>query len=137
MKKLHFKTGKGDFMIVEDDGNFPRDLPHDFYEKIGYIGQLTEERAKQIVDNIKSGTVLGKLVTKLDDERIDIYTHERASTRFLSAINCLISLLKANDVHFENPYPDVGLIPSYEQKLYRDFKDKVYNKSKTYLFRKI
>lgn len=139
MKHIEFKTSKGEFVIIELDENLINNisriegLNHSgkincLVEHVGFIENITEDQAKNVVDdpeytpcnNCQNGCPV-----------CSGYGYS------ISWINELYSLLKVNGVMFENPYRDVGCIPSAEQKLYRDFKDKIWNKQQTYLFKKI
>lgn len=136
MKQIEFKTINGEFIIIELDENLINNISrierlnnsgkiNFLVEHVGFIENITEEQAKEVVDYCITG--LG-------------YNDYNGSICFglrLTAIESLQSLLEANGVMFENPYRDVGCIPSAEQKLYRDFKDKIWNKQQTYLFKKI
>ena len=73
---------------------------HYDYRFIGLLSRITEEQASEIVDEI------------------------HGNVSFITTLNIL---LKSKGIHlFENPYPDAGLIPSYEQKLYREAEEKTF-----------
>lgn len=54
MKTHEITTSKGEFLLVDDDGKFPRDFPHDFYHKIGYVNNLSEEDAKGVLGSFNT-----------------------------------------------------------------------------------
>lgn len=126
MKQIEFKTSNGGFLVVELNERERRGIDYNpILKLISRITDITEEQAKEVVDYCITG--LG-------------YNDYNGSICFglrLTAIESLNTTLEANGVIFENPYRDVGCIPSAEQKLYRDFKDKIWNKQQTYLFKKI
>lgn len=130
MKKKHFKTSKGEFFLVEDDGNFPRDFPYEFYEGIGYIDDLTEDQAKEVVGGVSNGMKVSS---------------PQSSYKYK-----LNRLLHSLDVHFENPmgeepdnfvtpYTDMFTVAKRSKKHleWQQAQSKLWNKSNTYLFKKI
>lgn len=143
MKKLHFKTTKGEFVIVEDDGNFPKDFPHGIYEKIGYLETITEDQAKEIVDTAIDAC---EHLTGYSN-----YTKKNWTDKpflYETALQSLYSLLESIGVLWEEDLckdeiekelgifgHDIGLTEPDFKDYCRDNKN-VFNKSRTYLFRK-
>ena len=114
MKKLEFETSKGEFLLMDMKHNSyfqNTELPKG-YTTVNFIklSQITEEQASEVVG--------------LPISNIAIYNK-------LS----LHEPLESKGVHlFENPYKDVGLIPSHEQKLYREAEEKTFYNP--YLFKR-
>lgn len=127
MKKLEFETSKGRF-VVSDERYY---LKNEFgiktacsngvkqfeFEKFIEFSRITEEQASEIVDY----SILKNLYSSYN------YGVTTNSFVYKTAIESLHSLLKSKGIHlYENPYPDAGLIPSYEQKLYREAEQKTF-----------
>lgn len=94
MKKLEFETSNGRFLVSESDEHYD-------YRFIGLLSRITEEQAREIVDeflfNANDGSDYG-------DEKVykDYVTDEIYLT---NPIESLHSILKSKDIHlFENPY---------------------------------
>ena len=81
------------------------------WQLIGRLPDITEEQAKLILPD---------------------YHTER-----LYATESIYDLLKANEVYFENPYRDPGLIPSAELNVYRKAQQNVFDINRTYLYIKV
>lgn len=129
MKKLHFKTSKGEFLLVEDDGNFPRDFPYEFYEGIGYIENLTEKQADSIVDE-------GDATPSSDRYKNGYKCYLTGEDDYWceTALESFNDLLESLDVHFENPISNDDRSRFAE---WVEWRKKVWDKENTYLFRKI
>lgn len=125
MKKLEFETSKGNFVLLDVDYNsmtFVRILDtctaclgseeiFDYTESFK-LSEITEEKASEVVDDKEGNSFTDYEVDPTENEGY-YYKH--------TAIESLQSLIKSKGIHlYENPYKDVGLMPSYEQKLYRD-----------------
>lgn len=136
MKQLHFKTRKGEFLLVEDDGNFPRDFPYELYEGIGYIDDLTDGDKWDVVEPSNGGEYFKN--------------YEEYGYEYTTASESFDSLLKSLDVHFENhfgsepdnfatPYTDIFTVAKRFKKYleWQQAQSKVWKKSNTYLFKKI
>lgn len=96
MKILEFETSKGRFLVSESDEHYD-------YRFIGLLSRITEEQAKEIVDeflfNANDGSDYG-------DEKVykDYVTDEIYLT---NPIESLHSLLKSKGIHlFSNPVPE-------------------------------
>lgn len=124
LKTKTIKTDKATLLVVECPKTYS--LFHDDeWNLIGRLPDITEEDAKLIVD-------------EYDDYGVTLYqNYATTSMRYfdeqITAIDSLHSLLQANEIYFENP------IPPFIERL-EDFKEaqsKVWDKERTYLFKKI
>ena len=103
MKIHEFKTEKGEFVVVDLNTREERGIEcNPMLKPICKLSQATDDDAKLIVDSQMSGTVLGKLVTDLDNHRIEIYTHDGRDIKFISSVKCLHSLLKSKGIDINN-----------------------------------
>lgn len=96
MKELKFETEKGKFVIYDDVDNIGKHLPYDFLTKIGYLKNLTEEQASEIVDKV------------INDQHFQNYAFKNFNDRWVkTAKQSLISLLISKGINlFKNPYQD-------------------------------
>lgn len=108
MKKLEFKTSKGDFIIEEaSEKNLGRVL----------IKHMTEEQFADVVDSFE---LFGNINVGYKNYAEEEPVLDTAKESFESLINSRGYYL------FENPYTDPGLMPSAELDLYRKTNDKVF-----------
>lgn len=108
MKQIEFKTSKGTFIIsdekyylINENGvktAYLKDVPQFEYEKFMHLPRLTEEQARNIVDEFKYHPTLIKKVF-IDYLNADFYIN--------TAIESLHSLIKSLGVHlYKNPYKE-------------------------------
>lgn len=140
MKKLEFKTSKGEFLLVERNEESFKGFPNGLYELFGNIEQFTEEQADDIV---KFGHYCPHNYTYHKgywDVETNIFKEHD------TALNSLHSLLKSNGVVFENPlgnepkklvFLGSQIVTTIEWDRWQEAQSKVWNKSQTYLFKKI
>ena len=102
-------------------------LPEGNWQLLGRIPVITEEQADKVIDKSIHTGLYAHYVNGIP---VNIYCYKESS-------DSLYSLLQANDIYFENPYKDPGLIPSYELDVYREAQPKVWDKERTYLFIKV
>lgn len=129
MKNKIIKTIKGEFIVIDMDtlskdiiaqavinsiNNFKGIIIGDnMYEEVGSIINITEEQAKEVVDESPRTDLFAHYVNGVNPPNIYQYS---------SAIPSLRSLLGVNGVLFNNTFGD---------------RSKVWNKQQTYLFKKI
>lgn len=116
MKQIKITTSKGEFIVIDVDYNattFIRiaDTATAFlgseelfdYKESFKLSEITEEQAKNIVG------------IETQHKSVDI-------NRLM-----LDTILQSKGIHlYKNPYPDVGLLPSAGQQLYREAKEKTF-----------
>lgn len=154
MRKKYFNTSKGEFMIVEDNGGLPPDFIHKFYEGVGYLDNITEEQAENVVEYHATLKKFKNYSTE-STSATSVFTME-------SALASLNSLLKLSEILFRNPYDNtddrfktkepvcfLGVRPCNHIKLsngefreciclkWEETQKNVWDKSRTYLFKKI
>ena len=109
MKRLEFETSKGRFVIVDST-------------------TLDKVSGQALVDEYGDYIILSEITEVQASEIVFRIGHHSNDHLIPSAKHILHSLLESKGIHlFENPYPDAGLIPSYEQKLYREAEQKTFH----------
>lgn len=102
LKVREFSTSKGDFVLVDNPVNVSEvsisekvtlSMDGDKYKFVALLKTLTEEQAAEIVCDIQSGTVFGKIATGIEGKRVTLYCHENSLKRYVSAHHCLIEYL--------------------------------------------
>lgn len=104
-------------------------LPDGNWQLIGRIPDITEEQAERIVSSRIKG---GGLISYPKQKCFKDYKNG-GYPKGLTSLYSLKTLLQANEVYFENP------IPPFIERL-EDFKEaqsKVWDKERTYLFKKV
>lgn len=101
MKELKFTTGKGEFILVEDEPNLSKIIPWDFCEFLGVVKTMTEEQFADVVDSELDSHLNPNYKDYLHDYNSgfeDEYIYYTAKESFESLVKSLGYYL------FENPY---------------------------------
>lgn len=137
MKKIEFKTSKGEFVLVEKDENGKLIHPNCEHVEYGRISEITEQKASEIVDE---SIFTGLFAHYVKDIPVNTYCYK-------NALDSFHILLESLGVLWENPYQSdwdelcewghggFAKDGKTEFELYHEAQQKVWNKSTTYLFR--
>jgi len=96
-------------------------LPEGNWSILSHADEVTEGVAKGIV----------RMPNDNGDFFDYVYDPDDSYSQIESALESLDSLYEANDVYWENPYRDPGLMPSAELDAYRKAQQNVWDKSRT------
>lgn len=100
MKELKFETSKGEFLVVDDVNDIGKNIPYDLVTKIGYIKNLTEEQASEVVESFTQ-----EINNYTCHFNYVLNTHDIT----INSIESLHSLLESKGINlFENPYKQVN-----------------------------
>lgn len=112
MKRIDFKTSKGEFLLVDMHGIDYTIIGINGIEveNLFYLKEATDQESISVVDSLGDGLYSN-------------YFYKDPTTKPLKdpkvSLHSLVSSLAG--VHlYENPYDDVGLVPSAAQLVYRE-----------------
>lgn len=110
VKEIKFKTDKGEFILVDDVGDVSKLIPWDFVEKSYNMKIITEDEARDIVDNSVFIFTPGEMVEY--NHLYKDYITDKLSWNF-SAKECLMSLLESLGIYlYNNPNRKFSLYDS-------------------------